>query len=201
MFDPFFPLLIVLAALAFVALLWISGRLSKGELPRRLSIPAIVLLWLVFATGAIYTAWPLLFVGRPSITMYVQLPGSVAPGSFNESLAAILRKQGFDPDVTSISSPEDPENPMYLLEARSVFTRIWSETALMSREEATACGYRLSKEDIFGNDERQYQISVTSVPFFPDRTRATFTALKQQLLQNGYGVSPKQLPCPIVPRT
>ena len=82
-----------------------------------------------------------------------------------------------------------------LLSARGVFTRVWSQNQLLSREEAFACGYRPSEEDLIVNDERQYRIAVTSIPFFRARAQATFAALKAELLRNGYGMSAKPLPC------
>ena len=197
MFDPFFPIILLGVALALLALIWIQRHLKASSLPRTTSIAMIAALWLLFMTGVGYSAWPLLFLGAndPRTSMYVQVPEGVAPGAFHVRLSSILQKQGFHPDSASISSPEDPENPMLVLEAQGVFTRVWSQTQPLSREEAVACGYLLSKEDYAANDERQYNIAVTSIPLFPGRAQATFTAVKEQLLRSGYGVSPQPLPC------
>lgn len=197
MFDPFFPLMLVAAALAFVGLLWFQKRLKAASLPGTATISTIAGLWMLFAGGCAYLAWPLLFLGPddPRTSMYVQVPIGPTSGSFNEKLSSMLEGEGFHPNSTSISSPDDPENPMYIVEARGVFTRVWSQNQLLSREEAFACGYRPSEEDLIVNDERQYRIAVTSIPFFRARAQATFAALKAELLRNGYGMSAKPLPC------
>jgi len=196
-FDPFFPLILLGAALAFFALLRVQKRVRAASLPRMTGSAIMVALWILFAAGSAYLTWPLLFLGpdNPNTSIYVQVPRGQAVGAFNRKLAAILQKQGLYPNSNSISSPEDPQNPAYVLEAQSVFTRVWSQTLPLSRDEALACGYKISRENFTANDERQYVVAVTSIPFLSGRAQSTFGNLKQQLIRSGYGVSSTPLPC------
>lgn len=197
MFDPFFPVFLLLPVVAFFALLWAQKRVKKATLSRPAIISTISALWLLFASGLAYFAWPLLFFGpdNPQTSMYVQVPAGQAPGAFIERLAAFSHRQGLHPASNSFSSPEDPENPTYIFEADGALTRIWSDTTLLSRDEAIACGYSLSKDASAANDERQYYVAVRSIPFFPGRAEAAFTKLREELSRSGYGVSSKSLPC------
>ena len=205
MFDPFFPLILLVPVVAFFALLWAQGRVKEASLPRVAIISVVSGLWLLFAVGLAYFAWPLLFFGAddPSTRMYVQVPADQAPGVLIERLTAIAHRQGLHPSSNLISSPEDPQAPTYIFEADGALTRIWAETGVISRKEAIACGYELSNGSVaandvrepYVNDEWQYYVAVKSIPFFSGRAKATFSQLRDELSRSGYGVSPKPLPC------
>lgn len=180
-----------------LALLWAQRRLKAASFPRGKVISIMSGLWLLFAACLAYFAWPLLFFGAddPKTSMYVQAPAGQAPGAIIENLTAIAHREGFRPFSNSMASPEDPQNPMYLFEADSAVVSISAQTQVLSREEAIACGYRLSNDSLLANDERQYYVTVRSIPFFPSRAQDTFAKLREELSRNGYGVSPKPLPC------
>lgn len=216
MFDPFFLLMPLAVVLGFVALLSIS-RPKRASIPRTVSVPKSGpanpvgttpktnrrwikrTLWVLFAALVIVVVRPFLFLGPddPRTSMYVQVPPGLRPGDFNEKLAVLLRKEGFSVNVSR--SYEAPETATYILEANGIFTRIWSQTVPLSPEEAAPCRYS-RPTDGTGNDERQYSISVKSIPGFSSRARATFMALKHELLQSGYGVSAGPVPCTSHPR-
>lgn len=197
MFDPFLPLLLLLAVVAFLALLDAQrrARLASGSATKRRGILAV--LWLLFAGCLVYFAWPLLFLGPddPKTSMYVQIPAGQKAGAFNDRLAVILTEQGLESSAASISVPDDPQDPMYVLEARSALVRVWSQTMPLSPDEAVACGYILQKNDFGANDQRQYKVAVDAVPFFSGRAETTFGAIKAELLRSGFGVSPRPSAC------
>lgn len=197
MFDPFFPLVFIVPVVGLFALLWAQRRVKVASLPRGTIIGIITALWLLFAVGLAYFAWPLLFLGAddPKTSMYVQVPAREVPGAFIEKLTDFAHKQGFRPFSNSMTPPDDPQNRMYLFEADGAFARMFAETEVLSRDEAIACGYKLSKDSLVANDERQYYVTVRSIPFFPGRAQDTFTKLREELSLSGYGVSAKPLPC------
>jgi hypothetical protein len=189
--------MLLVAALALFALRWVQRRLNSASLPRARRISISAVLWLLFTAGCAYFAWPLLFLGPddPNTSMYVQVPAGQKAGTFNDRLAAILRKQGLHPSSASISSTDASRSAMHVLEAQSALIRVWSQTMPLSRDEAISCGYSLSKDSFGANDQRQYLVAVTAIPFFSSRAEAAFGSLKGQLLRSGYGVSAKPLPC------
>ena len=197
MFDPLFPLLLLAPVGVLFALLWLQRRLKAACLPRGKFISIVSGLWLLFAGGLAYLAWPLLFLGAddPKTSMYVQAPAGQVPGAIIENLTAIAHRDGFRPFSNSLASPAAPQNPVYLFEADSALVSISAQTQVLSREEAIACGYRLSNDSLLANDERQYYVVVRSIPFFSSRAQDTFAELREELSRSGYSVSPKPLPC------
>ena len=181
----------------FVALLRAPKHLRAASLSRRTVVAITAALWLLYGVGFAYWAWPVLFLGPddPNTSMYVQVPRKEITGTFNDTLSTILRKQGFQPSSNSITSPDDSRNPTYVLQAQGAFIRVWSQTLPLSRDEAVNCGYTLSNESFGANDQRQYLVAVTSIPFFSGRAQNTVTELRDELLRDGYGVSSKPLPC------
>ena len=125
----------------------------------------------------------------PATEMYVQVPQASAD-DFTGALAEILKKQGFGASIGRTTDPSPSTN--HVLEARSLYVRVWSQNAVLDPGDDKTCGY----PGWSPVDRMQYLVSVQPMfSVFKNRARSTFVTLKSELMKRGYRITNQQLRC------
>jgi len=125
----------------------------------------------------------------PGTVMYVRVPSPKAP-AFTTILASMLKDEGLNASIGRTTEPEPRTG--YVLDAKNLNVRVRAENAVLGPTESRACGYPSE----VSWEQTQYVVSIQRrSPFAATRTRELFTELRSKLVQRGFTVAARQMPC------
>jgi len=132
---------------------------------------------------------------NPETEMYVRVAPKDAE-KFTLLLASILKKEGLSASVGRTAEPLPATN--HVLDAKNLNVRVWAQNAVLDAEEGKACGYPF----LSPVEQTQYLVSVQRrSPLSERRAREMFAQLRTKLVERGYTIAARQMPCQPLAKT